>query len=110
MYMLLALLGSLTVLAALFLWEDDRPSSSPSAAPFGVPEAGYRLPSAWVYILVVTAGLYTHYAYPLILLAVNLAALFRFWRLRWKVGRLESWKGGKLEGWKVGRLEGWKVG
>ncbi|MCQ3974725.1 MAG: hypothetical protein DPW09_14880 [Anaerolineae bacterium] len=76
MYMLLTLLSSLTVLLASLLWENDRPSSSPSTV--------YRLPSTWIYVGVVTAGLYTHYAYPLILLAVNLAALLWFWQSGWK--------------------------
>ncbi|MBW7946290.1 MAG: ABC transporter permease subunit [Sphingomonadaceae bacterium] len=37
-------------------------------------------PSSLLYILTATAGLYTHYAYPVVLIAVNLAALLYFVR------------------------------
>ncbi len=70
MYMLLALLGGLTVLTA---W----PILAGPPGWRGWPEVAYGL--------VVTAGLYTHYAYPLMLVVVNLAALARLrtgWR-RW---------------------------
>jgi 4-amino-4-deoxy-L-arabinose transferase-like glycosyltransferase len=98
MYMLLTLLSSLTVLAASLLWEDDRRpldcaqdrpptlrlrSGQATDRPSS-PSTIYRLPSTWIYVLVVTVGLYTHYAYPLVLLAVNLAALLWFWQSGWK--------------------------
>ncbi|MCK6624571.1 MAG: glycosyltransferase family 39 protein [Anaerolineae bacterium] len=75
MYMLLTLLSSLTVLAASLLWEDDRRPPTADRRFFWL-----KSPAAWIYVLVVTAGLYTHYAYPLVLLAVNLANLLWFWQ------------------------------
>ncbi|MBN1991419.1 MAG: glycosyltransferase family 39 protein [Anaerolineae bacterium] len=59
MYMLLTFLGCLTVLLGLRLVDPPRPN---------------RLMLA--YIFTATAGLYTHYAYPVILIALNLAVLF----------------------------------
>jgi 4-amino-4-deoxy-L-arabinose transferase-like glycosyltransferase len=84
MYMLLACLSSLTVLAALLLWSASE--RRPAAARPWV--ASLAIPLALLYLLSATAGLYTHYAYPLILLAVNLAALLWFWQM-W--GRLVNW-------------------
>lgn len=60
MYMLLTFLATLTVLLAIQF----------AAAP--------RRWLAATYVLVAAAGLYTHYAYPLILIAVNGAAVFYF--------------------------------
>lgn len=60
MYMLLTFLAALTVLAALLIFE---------AGPRNRPWLGL------IYMMTVAAGLYTHYAYPLILVAVNLVAL-----------------------------------
>lgn len=66
MYMLLAMLSALTVLAAGFIWESYAAAQKTVAGP--------------IYVVAVTAGLYTHYAYPLILIGVNLAALIWFWQ------------------------------
>jgi hypothetical protein len=60
MYMLLALLGVLTLWLTLTILE-----SSPARQKW----------AGLCYILTVTAGLYTHYAYPLILIVANLFAL-----------------------------------
>ncbi|MEW5959435.1 MAG: glycosyltransferase family 39 protein [Chloroflexota bacterium] len=70
MYMLLTFLSCLTVLAALRVL-----SNHPSSL---IPH-----PSSLLYLLAVTAGLYTHYAYPLILLVVNSVAFIHFWRTRY---------------------------
>ncbi|MCB0155540.1 MAG: glycosyltransferase family 39 protein [Anaerolineae bacterium] len=61
MYTLLALLSSLTVWLALLFFDPVR------------PEVNWR--TGLAYVLVVTAGLYTHYAYPLILVVVNAVVL-----------------------------------
>lgn len=63
MYMLLAVLSSLTILAAWMMFK-----AGPRSRPAG-----------WAYVLIAAAGLYTHYAYPLVLAVVNLAALLRYW-------------------------------
>lgn len=77
MYMPLALLGSLTVLTALFIFEDY--ANQELHTTYHLPPATYSVARRWVlrlsYILVVAAGLYTHYAYPLMLLVVNLPAV-----------------------------------
>ncbi|MCL4298366.1 MAG: glycosyltransferase family 39 protein [Anaerolineae bacterium] len=87
MYMLLALLSSLTVLVAALIWQSDRrPRTTDRRFSWLTSPAGL------IYVLVVTAGLYTHYAYPIILLAVNLAALIWFWQLYRGNGGLEGWK------------------
>ena len=91
MYMLLALLSSLTVLVASLIWQSDRRPQTADRR-----RVWFKSPATWVYVLTVTAGLYTHYAYPLILLAVNLAALIWFWQSRRKGGRLEGWKAGEI--------------
>lgn len=67
MYMLLALLGGLTLFLTLLFLEEAR--------------WGRRLAFALGYILVACAGLYTHYAYPLVLILANLLAL------AWFIGR-----------------------
>ncbi len=69
MYMLLTVLGTLTVLLAVALFKR-----------YVTPPHSLLTPLGIFYILTVTAGLYTHYAYPLILIVVNLAALYLFWR------------------------------
>lgn len=66
MYMLLAVLGTLTVLVAWLILENYATGSQNS------------LFLATLYILLVAAGLYTHYAFPIILLAVNGTALVWF--------------------------------
>lgn len=63
MYMLLAFLGALAVLLALLILERPR--------------------SFWLkagYVVTVTAGLYTHYAFPVMLVVVNLIAILCFAR------------------------------
>jgi mannosyltransferase len=87
MYMLLALLSSLTVLFASLIWQNDRWLQTADHR-----YAWFKLPAAWIYMLAVSAGLYTHYAYPLVLLAVNLAALIWFWQSYWKIGEEEGRK------------------
>ncbi len=75
MYALLALLGALTVWATVE-WMEVHPS---------LPgEEGWRkgLPWALLYILSATAGLYTQYAFPVVLVATNLAALAHLWQTR----------------------------
>jgi 4-amino-4-deoxy-L-arabinose transferase-like glycosyltransferase len=69
MYMLLTLLSTLTVLVALDLLPADAGGQA-------------KRSTGSIYVLIATAGLYTHYAYPLILAAVNLTALVWFWRAR----------------------------
>ena len=85
MYALLALLAALTVWATIGLMRDwirvtkDEESNSVGAAiryPFLVTR--YSL----LYVLSATLGLYTHYAYPVILVATNLAVLVWLWRTR----------------------------
>ena len=69
MYILLAVLSSLTVLTALHIFKDYSTDKR-------------HLGAGLIYVLTITAGLYTHYAYPLIFLTVNLAALIYFWQSR----------------------------
>jgi 4-amino-4-deoxy-L-arabinose transferase-like glycosyltransferase len=61
MYMLLAFLSTLTVWLAVLMLDGSRSRHMPLLAV--------------AYVLTVTAGLYTHYAYPVILIVVNLVAL-----------------------------------
>ena len=70
MYMLLTFLSSLTVCMALLVFQNY-------LAP---PK---NIPAGFIYVLTATAGLYTHYAYPLILLLVNLVGFF--WFLKSKI-------------------------
>jgi uncharacterized membrane protein len=88
MYMLLAFLSTLTVLAMLFLLESYALKNN---SEFRIANYAPRL--AWpslLYLLTVTAGLYTHYAFPLILLAVNLTILAWFQRVRSKIPNPKS--------------------
>jgi mannosyltransferase len=77
MYMLLSFLGCLTVwLAAKLLAE---------------PLKGWLVVA---YILTITAGLYTHYAFPVMLAVVNLGALLYLWQseqLTLSSGALRNW-------------------
>jgi 4-amino-4-deoxy-L-arabinose transferase-like glycosyltransferase len=66
MYMLLTVLGTLTVLVAWLILENYAT---------GGRNRGFL---GTLYILLVAAGLYTHYAYPIILLAINGIALVWF--------------------------------
>ena len=71
MYMLLAVLSSLAVYAAL-MW---------AASGRGKSRLGWGI----VYVLAGAAGLYTHYAFPMVLLAINLVILTflgQQWRAR----------------------------
>ena len=83
MYMLLAVLSSLTVLATLWLWSAKNQGQS----------------KLWslVYVVTATAGFYTHYAYPLILTAVNLIALVQFWPFKWQIPKGHHVANGKLQ-------------
>lgn len=87
MYMLLAVLGALTALAAAQLIDSPRPGAA-------------RFWPALLYVVTVTAGLYTHYAYPVILAAVNLAALLAFVQTAAKRGKWQmadcKWQNLKL--------------
>ena len=75
MYMLLALLGALTAFFAAEYWR--------------------RGENRWLagYALVAAAGLYTHYAFPVMLAAVNVAALFFLWNRK---HRLLVWLAAQL--------------
>ncbi len=77
MYMLLTVLSSLTVLTALNIFKDYATGSR-------------SLITSIIYILIVTAGLYTHYAFPLIMLTINLAALIYFWQNRYSLNQNSS--------------------
>jgi uncharacterized membrane protein len=77
MYMLLTVLGSLTMLITLIILKDY--SGDKSSTGIGI-----------IYVLIVTAGLYTHYAYPIILLTVNLVALLWFWQARSHISTLSK--------------------
>ena len=69
MYMLLTILGALAVLVTLVILKSYSNGSS-------IKTAGI------IYTLTVTAGLYTHYAFPLILVIVNLTAFLWLWQTR----------------------------
>ena len=84
MYMLLALWGALAFYAAL-RWA----ASSPGERPLGW---------AALYVLVSAAGLYTHYAFPLVLLVVNLVILL-YVALQWRATRLDAESGGGRRLW-----------
>lgn len=75
MYMLLAVLSSLTVLLAVILGRADFQSACPQDVGAPGHSKAYRTGLKVAYLLTVTAGLYTHYAYPLILVVVNLFVL-----------------------------------
>jgi mannosyltransferase len=96
MYALLALLGSLVVLATFELmrsaeWviKDVALGDSQLADPYPTLFVRYSL----LYILVTTLGLYTHYAFAIILVATNLTALAWLWKVR---------RGGHTARWWVG--------
>ncbi|HEX9921096.1 MAG TPA: glycosyltransferase family 39 protein [Anaerolineae bacterium] len=74
MYMLLTVLSTLTVLVAFDML--------PGYAGPGYAGGQTKRSTGLMYVLIATAGLYTHYAYPLILVAIDLSALFWFWRTR----------------------------
>lgn len=78
MYMLLTFLGSLTALAALVILES-----------YFISETS-RPVTGFIFVLAATAGLYTHYAYSLILLAINLVALVWFWQTKSPIPNLKS--------------------
>lgn len=89
MYTLLALLGSLAVWAAAELMSYQEPATDSEgnlAAHFPFLFARF----SFLYVLSATLGLYTHYAFPLVLAAVNLAFLLGWWRGR---------DGRRLAGW-----------
>jgi mannosyltransferase len=89
MYALLALLGALTVWAMVEWMGTRAPLSGERvhgepATILGAPVQGWksRLPWALLYVLGATAGLYTQYAFPVVLAATNLAALAHLWQAR----------------------------
>jgi hypothetical protein len=84
MYMLLTFLSSLTFLVAFLIWHsrDRGPETTDRWYSW------LKTPIGWIYMLTVTAGLYTHYAYLLILLAVNLVALIHFWQIK---SQISNW-------------------
>lgn len=82
MYMLLTLLGTLCVALALELW-----------FPVHFETRTGRILVAGSYSLIVTMGLYTQYAFPIILAVINLVALFVLWPLKsqlWAWVRLQT--------------------
>ncbi len=74
MYMLLTLLGALAVYFAWETWQGR----------------GWRFLAG--YALAATAGLYTHYAFPVMLVVINLAALFALWREKRTLVRWLGWQ------------------
>jgi mannosyltransferase len=100
MYMLLAVWSALLFYAAL-RWAASSPWGkgpgegegdaqrviSPSPQPSPPRERGSSPQQGWglVYILAGAAGMYTHYAFPMVLLAVNLVVLLDI-GLRWRQG------------------------
>jgi mannosyltransferase len=97
MYALLTLVGAMAVWATLELVmqlasDDDQAHRGQPAGP-GEGTIPYSVPVvivALTYVIAVTLGLYTHYAFPVILLATNAAVLIYLWRKRSdiQVGRL----------------------
>jgi mannosyltransferase len=90
MYALLALLGALTVWATVELpgapfraVPSFRKVGAGSPRPYPV-HWGRTLPAGWalLYVLSATLGLYTHYAFPVVLAATNLAFLIHLWQAR----------------------------
>jgi len=80
MYILLALEGAASVYALLRYLESEKRS--------------------WLlgFILSSTAGLYTHYSFPIVWGLANAA-----W-LAWTIGRVVAWSGGQLVSWSVGQI------
>jgi len=102
MYALLALLGALTVWATIGLINDwtrvtrnveSGNAGSGTRYPFLI--TGYSL----LYVLGATLGLYTHYAFPVILVATNLAFVVWLW---WTRGQGQVAR--RLVGWLVLQL------
>ena len=91
MYMLLTFLSALTALATLLLVEKDGFEKG-----FGF----YLTPLSLIYILTVVAGFYTHYAYPLIFVVVNLVVFGWFWAVRSQIKNLSS----KIGSWLILQL------
>jgi mannosyltransferase len=102
MYTLLALLGALTVwTTAELLGASFRvvPSFRKARAKSPGPHPsnwGRTLPAGWalLYVLSATLGLYTHYAFPVVLAATNLAFLIHLWQVRHErrvARRLAGW-------------------
>jgi 4-amino-4-deoxy-L-arabinose transferase-like glycosyltransferase len=93
MYALLALLGALVVLATFELMRNAERVTKDAA--LGGPQLAGPYPARFtryslLYILVTTLGLYTHYAFAMILVATNLTALAWLWKVRGE-GRTTRW-------------------
>jgi mannosyltransferase len=98
MYALLALLGALTIWATVEWmlpgneeWEQDPKGFG---KPLGSAKRSRRLTWALLYVLSAAAGLYTQYAFPVVLAAANLAVLTAIWqsrRQRAVARRLAEW-------------------
>jgi len=102
MYALLALLGALTVWATIGLMDDwARVTRSVKSGNAG---SGIRYPSlitrhSLLYVVAATLGLYTHYAFAVILVATNLAFVVWLWWTRGQgqvARRLVGWLGVQL--------------
>lgn len=76
MYELLALLAALSTLLLMALL--------PALGKAGQARAGRTAALALLYLLVVAAGLYTHYIFPAVLALHGLIALAFFWSIGWK--------------------------
>jgi mannosyltransferase len=97
MYALLALFGAVVVWATVGLMShegrvtrDEEPRRSKPATRYFFLLTYYSL----LYVVFVTLGLYTHYAFPLVLVATNVAFLTHLWRTRG-----EGSFGSRLAGW-----------
>lgn len=105
MYMLLTLLGAISVWLAVEAWDIDYKQLPADVGAqnrnYGVRSTlwpppsslrSYGLPGSYIfgYIIIATLGLYTQYAFPLILLAINVMA----WPILWpSKRRLLMWLG-----------------
>jgi mannosyltransferase len=97
MYALLALWGALVIWAAVELMsngeqvaKDEPAGRSRLVTHYPIPLSRY----SFLYVLCAILGLYTHYAFPVILVAANLAVLVSLWRGR-DTGQVARW----LAGW-----------
>jgi hypothetical protein len=85
MYMLLALLGALAIWASFELMANQEPGIRYQVSGRRQPathSALLLICYGLLYLLSATLGLYTHYAFPVILVATNVAALAHLWQSR----------------------------